>query len=64
MNRMSQDIENLEAELEELSQTAAPTEQDVAQMAELAAKLTDMRQVHEELELQWLDAAERAEAAK
>ena len=44
MNRMSQDIENLEAELEELSQTAAPTEQDVAQMAELArSSLTCVR---------------------
>lgn len=64
MSRLSDQIEKLEAQLEKVSQNTSPTPDDVAEMTRLATELSGLREEHEELEMEWLEAAERAEEAK
>lgn len=64
MSRLSEQIVKLEAELGELSANTSPTSADVAKIADLATKLSALQDEHEDLEMAWLEAAERAEESQ
>lgn len=61
MDKLSQQVVDIEAELGALSASGQPSDDDLRRMTELSRTLSELRVEHEELEVEWLEAAETAE---
>lgn len=61
MDKVNHQIVKIEAELGSLSASGQPSDDDLRKMTELSRALSELRAEHEELEVEWLEAAETAE---
>ncbi|MDO5728267.1 MAG: ABC-F family ATP-binding cassette domain-containing protein [Actinomycetaceae bacterium] len=61
MEKLSQQIDGIEAELGELSASGQPTADELQRMTELSRTLAQLRDKHDAVGMEWLEAAETAE---
>lgn len=62
MTKTAAAVDTVTAEMAEVAQAAEGV--DTARLAELDARLKDLRSEHDELETRWLEIAERKESAR
>lgn len=61
MDKIARRIAGLETQLGELSASGQPSEDDLKRMTKLSRTVSELRDQYEELEIEWLEAAETAE---